>query len=136
MSSEESGLLAHAKRELDLIGMTHNPDGQDRLGRDGVLELIHLFSTQGHSGSSALWMLETVERLLRYEPLSPLTDDPAEWMDVADDLWQSRRKPDAFSCDGGKTYYLVDDKIANDGDLSVTPVYMTKHREPSAASGS
>ena len=41
-----------------------------------------------------------------FEPLGPLTDDPDEWVEVADGLWQSRRKSSAFSCDGGKTYHV------------------------------
>ena len=55
--------------------------------------------------------LDIASRLMRYEPLTPLTDDPAEWwLHAGDgtaghpDLWQSRRDPAAFSNDGGKTY--------------------------------
>lgn len=122
----ESNLVLHARRELDLLGMTEDTNGIDKLGRDGVLELVEVFSRQGHSGSSAAWMISIVERLLRYEPLSPLSNDPDEWMHVAEemggqpDLWQSRRDSSAFSNDGGKTYYLLSERT---GHMETTPLH-------------
>jgi hypothetical protein len=112
-----SNLVEHAKRELDKIGMTENSDDIDKLGRDGVLELVQVFADQGHSGGSAPWMIGVVEKLLRFEPLSELTDDPEDWIRIhdgisgePDGLWQNRRDGRAFSKDGGRTYTLVDDQ--------------------------
>lgn len=39
--------------------------------------------------------------------IAPLTDDPDEWLHVDGDIWQSRQCAEAFSNDGGKTYYLL-----------------------------
>jgi hypothetical protein len=50
--------------------------------------------------------LQTLTRLIRYENLAPLTDEPMEWVKVGDDLWQSIRNYDAFSNNAGKTYKL------------------------------
>ena len=50
--------------------------------------------------------LQTLNRLIRYENLAPLTNEPMEWVKVADDLWQSIRNYDAFSNNGGETYKL------------------------------
>ena len=50
--------------------------------------------------------LGTLNRLLRYENLAPLTDEPREWVQIGDELWQSIRNRDAFSNNGGKTYKL------------------------------
>lgn len=96
-----SNLVAHALRELDRMGETsHEPPSM----RDCVVEIVRAFSEQGHSGSSAAWLSAVLDRLLRFQPLSAITDDPADWMEVADDVWQCVRDGECFSQDGGKTY--------------------------------
>ena len=71
------------------------------------------FAEFGHSGATAEHTTQTLERLLRYRNLSPLTDDPDEWLDVSKyfeeegEVLQSKRNFEAFSQDGGKTYYLL-----------------------------
>lgn len=95
-----SNLVSHAVRELDAIGCEEG----DFTGRKEVLDLVKVFASQGHSGSSASWVIAVLTRLLRFEALGPLTDDPEEWHEVGEGLWQSRRQSDAFSKDGGKTY--------------------------------
>jgi hypothetical protein len=104
-------LVEHAKRELAAIGADPSdfPSGE-------VLELVETFSKQGHTGSSAAWTNAVLGRLLDYKPLGPLTNDPSEWQHIPEemagqpDVWQSRRRPDAFSNDGGKTYYCLDEE--------------------------
>ncbi len=58
--------------------------------------------------------VEQSGRLLRFQPLSPLTADPDDWFDHGEmsgtPLWQSKRDPSAFSEDGGVTHYFVDDR--------------------------
>lgn len=97
----ESNLVAHALRELDLIGETsHEAPSM----RDCAVQVVRTFAEQGHSGSSAAWLSAVLDKLLRFQPLSVITDDPADWMEVADDLWQCIRDGECFSKDGGKTY--------------------------------
>jgi hypothetical protein len=103
-----SNLVDHARRELALIG-------EDEWLTDGLCKVIAAFAEMGHSGFSAAHSVAVLEKLLRYEPLSPLTDDPAEWIDRAREMggepfWQSARDPRAMSRDGGKTYTLVDEE--------------------------
>lgn len=59
-------------------------------------------------------VVQTIGALLKLQPLSPLTDDPEEWLhhkDVVHEkglgVWQNLRDPSAFSNDGGKTYRLL-----------------------------
>ena len=40
-----------------------------------ILDIIKMFSNQGHSGFSAQYSLNILKRLLDYKPLSALTDD-------------------------------------------------------------
>lgn len=53
-----------------------------------------------------------VATLTAFKPLSPLTNDPAYWIDrsaTSGDraLWQSSRDPDAWSWDHGQTYFRL-----------------------------
>jgi hypothetical protein len=105
--------VAELKR-IDAFGVDADYDGQVAVD---VVELLRTFSRQGHSGGSAAATLEIVERLARWKPLGPLTDDPAEWINRTEisggvPTWQSSRSPACFSNDGGKTYYDLDEPRA------------------------
>lgn len=101
-----SNLVAHAERELRLIG-------EDEHVIQGLLKVVRAFADMGHSGSSAMLCFYYLENLLALKPLSALTNDPDEWIRVSseiagqEDLWQSARNLEAFSRDGGDTYYLL-----------------------------
>lgn len=106
----ESNLARHAWDELDRAGLfTDDGDFYDGMTGRAVMDLVDVFVEQGHSGMSASIVIDILRRVMAFEPLSPLTDDPAEWEEVMDGLWQSRRHARAFSQDGGKTYRLNGD---------------------------
>lgn len=123
-NSPESNLVAHARRELRLIG-------EDTDTISGLCRVIRAFADMGHSGGSAPYAIAYLERLLRFQPLSDLTDDPGEWIDrhaeglTTSPLWQSKRNSEAFSTDGGKTYTLLSEQEAA-GDLATTPLHRSK----------
>ena len=102
-------LVNHARRELELIG-------EDQEIIDWYLKVIEAFAEFGHSGGSASVAIPTLNALLQFENLSPITNNPEEWMHISvdiagqPDLWQSRRNPALFSEDEGKHYYEVGDK--------------------------
>jgi len=84
---------------------------------DNLEELIKVFSKQEHSGFSASVVSSAFHRLVYWKPLSPITDDPEEWMEIGNYLYQSRRCPSVFTTDEllkqGKAkdhdyYYKVD----------------------------
>jgi len=124
-----SNLVDHAERELRLLG-------NDAAMNQGILAMVAVFSTMGHSGSSAEYTTQVLTRLLRYENLTPLTDDPDEWMLIAEEMmpegmettWQSRRNPEAFSLNEGKTYYLLSERFENGGDIKT--FHDSVHVEP------
>lgn len=109
MADEDSNLVQHAIRELALID-------NDQWFNDSIINAVREFAKGGHSGGSAPIASAMLYDLLQYKPLTPLTDDPDEWMLIDEevagrpDLWQSKRDPAAFSNDGGKTYTLVSEK--------------------------
>lgn len=110
--AEESTLVRWATRELERIGWLGEDSDYDGMLGEGVLEVVKVFASQGHSGYSAMRALAVLPRLLAWEPLTDLTDDPGEWMQVEmgdEPCWQSTRCPSAFSLDGGKRYYDVED---------------------------
>lgn len=105
-----SNLAGHAWDELDRAGLFAEDGDYGGMTGRAVMELVEVFAEQGHSGMSASIVIDLLRKVLAFEPLSPLTDDPAEWMEFTDGLWQSRRQGQAFSKDGGKTYRLQDDR--------------------------
>ena len=110
MDEQESNLVTHARRELELIG-------EDPEFVAGYLEVISAFAKMGHSGGSASVAIPVINSLLQYKNLSPLTDNPDEWMHLTEEewpdpeaCWQNIRNSECFSRDGGKTYTSLKDK--------------------------
>lgn len=120
----ESNLVTYAEDELRLAGLLDSEDDYDGMLAKSVLELVKLFAKQGHSGFSASITTEIAMKLLRFQPLSPLTYAEDEWNHVADEmvskeqrpLYQNRRKSDVFSHDHGKTWYCLDGTEGVRGD--------------------
>lgn len=99
-----SSLLEHAERELNIIQ-------EDADVVAWYLKVVSAFAEFGHSGASAEYTLQVLERLLRFQNLAPLTSAPEEWIDrsamSSGPLWQSLRNPEYFSKDGGQTFYSL-----------------------------
>jgi hypothetical protein len=105
----ESNLVAYARRELELAGLfDKDADYGGALG-SAILRVVEAFSEDSHSGGSAGITIHALERLLRFKPLTPITSNPAEWMQVDTAMWQSTRNPSCFSKDGGATWYDIDE---------------------------
>lgn len=107
-------MTEHAKKELELAGLLDEDSDYNGMLGKSVLELMEVFTKQGHSGASASLTIEVFTKLAKYENLTPITSNPDEWMDISEmsesPMWQSKRNPYLFSTDGGKTWYNVDDK--------------------------
>ena len=118
-----SNLVEHARRELVLIG-------EDPMTISGYLDVIQAFADMGHSGGSAPIMIANLTKLLYFKPLSALTDNPDEWMNVSamsgqdTNLWQSVRDPECFSTDGGKTYYCLSERDVDPTSLHISIPYI------------
>lgn len=99
-------LLKYAEKELDIIGMKEGDD-LDGSMRKHLLEMVKVFSEEGHSGFSASYAIQCLEKLLKYEPLTPLTGEDSEWNEIAEDqtiggkLWQNNRCYRVFKDDNG-----------------------------------
>jgi len=98
-----SNLVDYAKSEMDIAGITAEGDGYDGMVRVAVLEIIQKFSEQGHSGFSAGMVTSLVQKLMRFEPLSPLTGRDDEWAEVSDGCLQNKRCSHVFK-ENGEAY--------------------------------
>ena len=94
----DSPIVNFAREELGRVGEIY-----DGMVNDGALDIIGLFATQGHSGGSAQITTDIVNRLMRYEPLSPLTGDDDEWGEVTPGCWQNKRCSHVFK-ENGRAY--------------------------------
>lgn len=90
------GYKDHAIRELRAIGydIKENEDKAFKKLKDdeidindvvveSLLELLEVFSKQGHSGYSAPYVLDLFTKLASHKPLGPLTGENWEWEDVS-----------------------------------------------------
>lgn len=115
--------LERIEYELKLAGYKletideNEPSDEKYVQRIGncVYEICKLFAEQGHSGLSASITLQLIDELLvKSNTLSPLTNNPDEWMDVTEmsgyKLHQSKRKFSCFSDDNLNTYYDTNDE--------------------------
>lgn len=99
----EGNLMRHAREELRIAGFF---DGGEDAKMDAemakcVLAIIKTFSGQGHSGFSAGTCTSIVEKLMRFDPLMPLTGEDSEWARVGEDLYQNRRCSHVFKDEDG-----------------------------------
>lgn len=103
----------YAENELRLAGFFDEDADYNGMIPAAVLELLRVFENQGHSGASAAITAFLFNKLAKYEPLTPLTYGPDEWVDHTEEnggepLWQNKRKSSVFSKDLGKTWYDID----------------------------
>lgn len=105
---DDSNLVAHAKRELELADLLSETSDYKGMVGQAVLDLVRVFAGEGHSGGSAHMAIDIFTRVARFDTLSPLTAHPAEWTEVEKGLWQSKRKPSVFWRQGEPEWYDLD----------------------------
>ena len=115
-----SNLVDYAKDELKRIGMIDSGEAYNDLATKAILDLIELFSSQGHSGFSAPYVINVFSRLAMFKPLSPLTGDDDEWNEVSDGLFQNKRYSAVFKNKDGVTYNVDGKVFTDDGEVWYT----------------
>lgn len=80
-------MLAHAEKEFEVLGDVEDLATTPEL-REAFIKVIIGFSSWGHSGGSAGAVVPriswVIQRLLSFQPLTPLTGHDEEWMDVSE----------------------------------------------------
>ena len=115
-AKKDSPLVEHARREMEFVGLFDEDSDYGGMIPNAVLELMEVFSKQGHSGYSASLVGSLWYRLMQFKPLTEVTLDPKEWIDVSENMlppekikageriWQNIRSSSVFSTDGGKAW--------------------------------
>ncbi len=105
-------LIDHAKLELQMAGLFDEDSDYNGSIGEAVMELIEVFSKQGHSGMSAPYVANLFKRLANFEPLLGITGKDEEWGDVMSigdsESWYQNKRCSAIFKDGkdGKPYYI------------------------------
>lgn len=109
--TRKSNLRLHAEHELELLMASTPEDAREmqQAMHDGLLRMVDTFCEEGHSGSSAGYALALLQKLLRFEPIAPLTGADDEWHDVSAAsggraMWQNKRCSRVFKSDDGRAY--------------------------------
>jgi hypothetical protein len=104
----KSGLESFAERELSRLLGDPDGDGMQREMNKHLLRMVRTFAREGHSGFSAGYAVSILQKLLRYEPIGPLTGDADEWIDVSEmsggPMWQNTRCSRVFKGADGRAY--------------------------------
>lgn len=88
---KDGGLCAYAERELRRARLLDEDSDYGGMLGQAVLDLIRVFSWQGHSGFSASMCLDIFNKVASFLPLTPLTGEDEEWEEVSEGLWQNKR---------------------------------------------
>jgi hypothetical protein len=102
-------MLDWAKHELDLIGLRENSgDEMNDAMRKHIIHMVEEFAKEGHSGFSASYAIGILEKILKYEPLSPILGTDEEWSDVSEHndriTYQNKRCSHVFKEGDGQAY--------------------------------
>lgn len=100
-------MLEFAKEELRRLRSSDEPDEMQDMMDAHILRMVQTFSDEGHSGFSAGYAISILEKVLRFEPVTPLTGADDEWNEVSsgpDMTHQNRRCGHVFKRADGTAY--------------------------------
>lgn len=84
-----ASLVDHAKKELEKASLFDKDSDYDGMIGKAVLELLEVFSKQGHSGMSAAMVRDLFNKLSDFKTLTPITSKTDEWHDVSESIGRS-----------------------------------------------
>jgi len=97
----------HAMQEYRAAGWVDEngkwKDEMQELICNQVMELLDLFGTHGHSGTTAPYARTMFDKLSSYEPIAPLTGEDWEWIEVGKGVYQNKRCGHVFK-ENGQAY--------------------------------
>ena len=112
-----SNLVDYAKEELKRIGMIDSGEPYNDAVAKAILDLIELFASQGHSGFTAPYTVNVFKRLAMFKPLSPLTGEDDEWIEVGTGVFQNKRYSSVFKNKDGIAYDIDGKVFTDDGEV-------------------
>ena len=127
VEDNDNNHIKFAKKELNILLKRSDNDEMQKLINDDILQIVKIFSQQGHSGFSASYAINLLTRLLGFKPLTPLTGEDGEWNLVGglvgEEIYQNNRCSAVFKGvdkKTGKTRYTYNDKytISDNGGIT------------------
>lgn len=114
----KSNLILHAERELKALGydLNEKEDGPNKWIVENIMELLEVFSKQGHSGGSAPYCIRLFSKLAGFEPVCPITGNDDEWFEYADGKFQNIRCSHVFKDREDGIAYDSEGKIFREPD--------------------
>lgn len=106
----DSKFIKHAIDELQIAGYFRNDKDSElsNLMAKDIIELLTVFSTHGHSGSSASWAISLFKDLAMFKTISPLTLEDNEFTkdSFGGGIYQNKRNSHIFK--DNKGIYNID----------------------------
>ena len=113
--SEGNG-VSHARRELEIAGMFDKDSDYGGMLGTAIIDMMKLFSMEGHSGFSASMTTSIFEKISRFEPITPLTGADDEWFEYSPDNFQNKRCGRVFKDGKEAQAYDIDGKVFREPD--------------------
>ena len=102
-----SNLVNHAEKELKIAGLFDKDSDYNGMLAKSVIDLVKLFSEQGHSGASAAITISLFKELADFKTITSLTGKDEEWNEVSDGMFQNNRNSAVFKdSKDNKAYYI------------------------------
>lgn len=112
-----SNSIEYAKRELNRFIDEKDPCEIQEKINENIIQIVSVFAEQGHSGLTASYVTNALERLLRFLPLQPLTGEESEWMEVGDGTEQNIRCSRVFRKNkDNSAAYDIEGKVFSDDE--------------------
>ncbi|MFA7282157.1 MAG: hypothetical protein WC100_18900 [Sterolibacterium sp.] len=106
-------LGSFAKSELQRAGLFDKDSDYGGMLGESVMKMMEVFAGEGHSGYSAGMAISIFKKVASFEPLTPLTGEDDEWMEIGEQnggpLYQNVRSPRVFKDREGA--YDIDAKV-------------------------
>ena len=122
-------LKKFAENELNIAGYLSQDDFYGGETGKAVLELIEVFSKQGHSGMSATIVADLFWKLANYKPLSSIIGEDSEWESIEGIAsLQNKRCPSLWKDSNGVITYGRAIVFENeDGSAWTGSCWLTEH---------
>ena len=121
---------------MSIIGQAKDELKRINFGKEDsqvMIEILEKFFDTWDSGGAVWAVAPILQRLLAGKPLSPLTGEADEWMEVNDGVYQNKRLPTVFKdkrFHHGQTAYDLDNPLGSREPISF-PYYPKEAKVPS-----
>lgn len=96
--------MEHLDREWEAMGWSKDDEDDPQSWiYHHLKELLELFTSEGHSGTSAPYVVELFSKLALFKPLGPLSGKDSEWIEVGENTFQNKRCSHVFK-ENGQAY--------------------------------